>query len=108
MELATAWHLEVFRKELRLETVLQALADLEHDVEAGVWAAAAYDLADVHGRAEQLARRHAATLGARSLDILHVAAAEALGLRDFVTGDRRQAALAKATGLAAILVAART
>src|SRR5262249_13808034 len=37
VELTTAWHLKVFRRELRLETVVQALADLEHDVEAGVW-----------------------------------------------------------------------
>ncbi len=108
MELTTAWHLKVFRKEVRLETVLNALADLEHDVEAGVWAPPAYDLADVHARAERLARRHAAVVGARSLDILHVAAAQALGLGDFVTGDRRQAALARAVGFTTIVVAART
>jgi hypothetical protein len=105
--LTTAWHLKVFRRELRLETVAHALADLEHDVEAGVWEAPAYDLGDVHARAERLARRHAATLGTRSLDILHVAAALSLGTSDFVTGDRRQASLAKAAGLEAIVVGQR-
>ncbi len=107
VELTTAWHLKVFRRELRLETVVQALADLEHDVETGVWEPPAYDLGDVHARAERLARRHAAALGTRSLDILHVAAALSLGTSDFVTGDRRQASLAKAAGLEAILVARR-
>jgi uncharacterized protein len=107
VELTTAWHLKVFRRELRLDTVVQALADLEHDVEAGVWEPPAYDLGDVHARAERLARRHAAALGTRSLDILHVAAALSLGTSDFVTGDRRQASLAKAAGLEAILVAQR-
>jgi predicted nucleic acid-binding protein len=108
VELTTAWHLKVFRKEVRLETVLEALADLEHDIEAGIWAPPAYDLADVHDRAERLARRHAAVVGARSLDILHVAAAQALGLADFVTGDRRQAELARAAGLTTIVTAPRS
>lgn len=108
MELTTAWHLKVFRKEVELETVLQALADLERDVEEGVWAPPAYDLADVHDRAERLARRHAAVVGARSLDILHVSAAQALRLVDFVTGDHRQAALARAVGFTTVVVPPRT
>jgi predicted nucleic acid-binding protein len=107
VELTTAWHLKVFRRQLDVATVVQALADLQHDVETGVWDPPAYDLVDVHTRAERLARRHAAALGPRSLDILHVAAAQALGLSDFVTGDRRQASLAKAAGLAALVVASR-
>ena len=99
VELTTAWHLKVFRKELRLSTIVHALADLDSDIDAGVWQQPAYDLADVHAHAERLARRHAATLGTRSLDILHVAAAQMLDVREFVTGDRRQAALAQAVGL---------
>jgi hypothetical protein len=97
--LTTAWHLKVFRHETALDTIVAALADLEHDVEAGVWEAPAYDLGDVHALAERLARRYAASIGARSLDILHVAAALALDVEHFVTADRRQAALAKAVGL---------
>jgi predicted nucleic acid-binding protein len=99
VELATAWHLKVFRKELDLATVGRALGDLESDVETGVWETPLYDLADVHSRAEILARQHAATLGTRTLDILHVAAAVLLGALDFVTGDRRQASLAESSGL---------
>lgn len=105
VELATAWHLKVFRRELTLDTVVQALADLQQDVDAGVWDAPAYDLGDVHVVAERLARRHVAAIGARSLDVLHVAAALALESNAFVTGDRRQAALAKAAGLDAVVVA---
>lgn len=107
VELTTAWHVKVFRRELRLETVLQALADLEHDVEAGVWEPPAYDLGDVHTRAEALARRHAAALGARSLDVLHVAAALALRTTRFVTSDQRQATLAKAAHLETTLLSSR-
>lgn len=99
VELVTAWHLKVFRREIDLATVGRALGDLESDVEAGVWEAPDYDLADVHARAEILARQHAATLGTRTVDILHVAAAVLLGARHFVTGDRRQASLAEAAGV---------
>jgi uncharacterized protein len=99
VELATAWHLKVFRKELELATAGRAWDDLESDVEVGVWEAAGYDLADVHARAETLARQHAARLGTRTLDILHVAAAVLIGVQAFVTGDRRQASLAEAVGL---------
>jgi len=103
VELTTAWHLKAFRRELRLEIVLQALADLEHDIDAGIWVPPAYDLAEVHAQAERLARQHAAVLGVRSLDILHVSAAQALGLETFVTADRRQAALGRAAGFTTVL-----
>jgi hypothetical protein len=99
VELSAAWHLKAFRRELDRATVARALDDLESDVEAGVWAPPAYDLVEVHARAESLARDHAPTLGTRTLDILHVAAAVLLGAPHFVTGDRRQAALARAAGL---------
>jgi len=45
---------------------------------------------------------------ARTLDILHVAAAVLIDARSFVTGDRRQAALAEATGLDIIRYRGRT
>jgi hypothetical protein len=99
VELSAAWHLKVFRGELGRAIVARALDDLEEDVEAGVWVPPEYDLAEVHARAESLARDHAPTLGTRTLDILHVAAAVQLASPRFVTGDRRQAALARAAGL---------
>ena len=106
-ELTTAWHLKIFRKELPQATVTQALADLDSDVEAGIWAAPTYELAAVFARAQTLARAHAAGLGVRTLDILHVAAALELGSRDFVTNDERQGRLAKAAGLRAVMLRGR-
>ena len=99
VELTAAWHLKIFRKDLDRATVEQAVSDLESDVATGVWVPPEYDLADVHFRAEDLAREHSPALGTRTLDILHVAAAVLLGSSRFVTGDRRQAALANAAGL---------
>jgi predicted nucleic acid-binding protein len=51
------------------------------------------------GRATVLSRRHGALLGARTLDVLHVAAALILKPDLFLTFDKRQSQLAKAEGL---------
>ncbi len=99
VEIVTAWQLKVFRRELDPASVGAAWLDLETDVAQGVWMQPEYDLDAVHVRAEALARQHAAVLGTRTLDILHVAACVALRTRDFVTGDARQASLAEAAGL---------
>ena len=99
LELMTAWQLKVFRRELSRNIVEQALTHVEDDLAAGIWELPAYDLVDVFSRAEALSRRHAATVGARSLDILHVAAALILAASAFVTADVRQARLARAAGL---------
>jgi hypothetical protein len=50
----------------------------------------------------QLTRR-TPTLGCRSLDVLHVAAARLLDAKVFLTADRRQASLAEGEGLAVTL-----
>ena len=99
LELSNAWHLKLFRKEMKKAVLAQAREDLQADVDAGVWIAPAYDLADVFRRAEELSSAHTPKLGTRSLDILHVAAAMELSVRTFVTGDGRQAKLAAACRL---------
>jgi len=53
------------------------------------------DVSDVYRKAEERSGRHAASTGCRSLDILHVAGAVVLGVRDFVTFDARQGKLAR-------------
>ena len=49
--------------------------------------------------ASRLAKVHSVTVGTRSLDILHVAAAKSLRAGEFVSFDTRQRALAAAVGL---------
>ena len=58
----------------------------------------------VWNRAAHLARLHTRKLLCRTLDILHVAAAEACGTDLLVTGDKRQFKLASVVGLPAVLV----
>ncbi len=99
LELRNALRLRVFRREI---TAVQREASLNlvlADLAAGVLAAAAPALTDVMTEAERLSALHSEKLGTRSLDILHVASAVVLGSTSFLTFDRRQAALARVSGL---------
>ncbi|HEX7670793.1 MAG TPA: type II toxin-antitoxin system VapC family toxin [Polyangiaceae bacterium] len=99
LELSNAWHLKVFRKEMKKTELTSARGDLQADVDAGIWLTPDYDLSDVFRRAEELSSLHTPKLGTQSLDILHVAAAMELSARTFVTGDAKQAKLAMACRL---------
>jgi predicted nucleic acid-binding protein len=57
-------------------------------------------------RAGELSRKHARSIGCRSLDILHVASALELEFKQFSTFDVRQQQLAQAAGLRIIIPSA--
>lgn len=59
----------------------------------------AMDLEAVVARSLQLSADHTQRLGARAIDVLHVAAALHLGVGQFLTFDRRQSKIARAEGL---------
>jgi predicted nucleic acid-binding protein len=99
LELVTAWELKIFRREISRTVVERAWSHVEDDIEAGIWELPVCEFADVFSQAELLSRRHAAALGTRSLDVLHVAFASVLGASAFVTADVRQAKLATAAGM---------
>lgn len=99
LELANAWQLKVFREEISPDAVELAGNDLMDDIRSGLWHCPAEPLDEVYSRAEALAADFSARLGTRSMDILHVAAAEWLGCSPFMTGDVRQARLAESIGL---------
>jgi hypothetical protein len=99
LELSNAWQLKVFRGELVQPAALAAREHLLRDFAAGVWVEPPAAIEVVPSCAERLALDHSATVGTRSLDVIHVASALTLGCTDFVTGDVRQGRLAKAVGL---------
>lgn len=59
------------------------------DLAAGIFDRVAPDLPGIVREAERLSALHSETLGTRTLDILHVAAALVLGCPAFLTFDRR-------------------
>lgn len=104
LELTNALHLKALRGEIspkQIQTILTLFAE-HHD--AGVFYRPAVDWAKVWDKAIELSTTHTATLGTRSLDILHVAAALSLVSRRFVTFDAKQAQLATAAGLNVVRV----
>src|SRR5262249_28864829 len=80
---------------------LGALVDqLETDIRANRLRWTPLELAAVFADARILAEAHTARLLCRSLDLLHLAAARALGCRRLISGDERQLKLARALRLA--------
>jgi predicted nucleic acid-binding protein len=92
-----------FRTLLGAEGLEDALASFAEDLQDGRYVVVDVLWRATLRRAEQLSRDQTPTLGCRTLDVLHVASALELGMRAFVTFDRRQAQLATAVGLRVVL-----
>lgn len=98
VELIHAIYQHVFRGYITSSEAQAVFADLEYDCISGVWILAQQP-EGTFDRCERLAHRHVATLGVRTLDSLHVAAALELSATQFWTFDERQKKLAEAEGL---------
>lgn len=99
LEIVNGICLAAFRKLIDAEALNDALASFSEDLAEGRYGEADVLWRATLKRAEQLSRSHTAACGCRSLDVLHVATALELGLRSFVTFDKRQQQLARLTGL---------
>lgn len=99
LEFRNALRLRVFRKEITPAQRDASLNALLADLASGVLVHALPPLAELTTEAERLSAMNSETLGTRSIDILHVAAALVLGLPELLTFDHRQQALAMAAGL---------
>jgi hypothetical protein len=98
LELTNALQLQIFRKEATEDEVCRARAKFAEHVQDGVFAFQPMP-SDAYGRAQHITLKRTATLGTRTLDILHVASALLLHADRFWTFDQRQAALARAEGM---------
>jgi predicted nucleic acid-binding protein len=98
LELMNALQLRVFRRELELQEIKAANLLFRGDLEAGVFAVKPLSMT-IFERAKRLARKRTATLGTRTLDLLHVASALVLGVDTLYSFDHHQQRLAKAEGL---------
>ena len=98
LEVKNAIRLKAFRGEITSAEMSQSIAAFDHDRASGRWQRPLYASAAVEQKTEELSAAHSATLGCRSLDIIHVAAALIIGAKEFVTFDARQRALAIKVG----------
>jgi predicted nucleic acid-binding protein len=98
-ELRNAFRLAVFRRDMTAEQCQALLETVEADTKTGALVETPVSWAEVYAEAEALGAGHTERLGTRALDVLHVAAASALGATDFFTFDSRQKALALKAGM---------
>ena len=98
-ELANAIYQQVFRGQISSIQAQLAHSNFERDCEAGGWVLAPLP-PSTFATSIRVARQYGPTLGVRTLDTLHVAAALELKATRFWTFDARQSKLAEAEGLA--------
>jgi predicted nucleic acid-binding protein len=102
LEMSNAFALLRGRGLITVEEYRAIHTQLQDDVDAQRFVPVALDWAGVFAIACELSEAYTATLLTRSLDLMHVAAARATRCRVFVSGDDRQLAVAKATGLTVV------
>ncbi|MFW6332613.1 MAG: type II toxin-antitoxin system VapC family toxin [Thermodesulfobacteriota bacterium] len=99
LEFSNALHLKTFRAELSEAETMEILSRFKSHEESGIYFRPLLTWSYIFDLAVNLSSRHTKTLGARSLDVLHVASAISLKADHFLTVDERQAKLAHSAGL---------
>jgi predicted nucleic acid-binding protein len=93
LEVKNAVQLGVFRHVLTVEQARAAVGAIEEDLASGRLVRAPIKWPGTFRVASRLSAQHAAASGARSLDILHLAAAKSLRCKELASFDARQRAL---------------
>lgn len=99
LEVRNAFKLGVFRGLFTSADGAAAWGNLESDLRSGRLVRTTVKWPVALRIAARFSERHSATVGTRSLDILHVAAAKTLRAVEFVSFDVRQRTLAATVGL---------
>ncbi len=99
LEIRNALHLAVFRGEITEEERALKWQRFQEDSSNGFYAVMPVPSSDLHDRAGALADKYSATVGSRSLDLLHVAAAQLLNAGELLSFDTRQRKVAVGEGL---------
>ena len=108
LEVQNALRVACGRGRLGSAELARCLEHLKGDLEASRLARTQIDLFRLFEQALELSRVYGVTILARSLDLLHVAAAVELGCKRLISGDDRQLALVKAAGLDPVDVKGRS
>jgi len=99
LELINAVHLKQFRAEITLDETRLILSRFEEHEKSGIYYRPQLDWSAIFIHAIDLSKKHSASIGSRSLDIIHVASALSINAERFLTLDNRQTRLAALTGL---------
>jgi predicted nucleic acid-binding protein len=77
----------------------RAFSQIDADLADGIFAKGDVSQSELYRKARELSKKHTPVIAARSLDILHTAAALQMGADTLCSFDLRQRDLAKAAGL---------
>jgi len=99
LEVRNACQLGIFRGLFTSAQAQAAWANLTTDLRDGRLFHASVNWPVAFRVAATLSEQHSSALGTRSLDILHIVAAQSLRMQDFASFDLRQSSLATAVGL---------
>jgi predicted nucleic acid-binding protein len=102
LEVPNAFELLIGRRLITRDECRAIRRQLQDDVESQRLTPMALDLERVFADANELSRRYTGRFLARSLDLLHVAAAHLALCKTFLSADDRQLAVAKASGLSIV------
>jgi hypothetical protein len=104
LEFVNALELKVFFKSATAAQVTAARQAIEVDMNAGVLIRRDIELKDIFHEAVKLDESHTGSIGCRSLDVLHCAAAKLLAANEFISTDARQKRLAAGIGLNVVAI----
>ena len=99
VEIANAFQRAVLNGRITAAQAALLWQDFTNDIALGRFEIVAIDHAAVLARTLALTQKHTATLGTRSLDLIHIATALELAVTDFLSFDTRQRQTASAEGL---------
>lgn len=99
LEIRNALNLAIRRGEMGKTEREAILADIRRLLDTGFFRLVETSQSEIYAKAGELSDAHTPGIGARSLDLMHVAAAILCNARRFLSTDARQVAVAKAEGL---------
>ena len=99
IEIRNALRLKRFRSELDADQLTASMAMLAGDIARRRLIRGAFDWRRVREEAERLSGIMSTTVGTRTIDLLHVAAALSQGVTGLVSFDHRQCKAARLAGL---------
>ena len=99
LEFINAIRLKQFRAEITLDEARLIMSRFEEHEKNGIYYRPQLDWSAIFIHAIDLSTKHSASIGSRSLDILHIASALSINADRFLTLDDRQTGLATLVGL---------
>lgn len=98
-ELKNAFALKAFRKEIVKKELNGIMKQIENDFNTQTLIRQPLEFGQLFALINELSGKHTISIGCRTLDIIHVAAASLLGFDKILTNDSRQKELAKKIGI---------